>query len=188
MPPPPRPTVTQLQTARTKLLPDVIKSNLHVLFCGINPSLYSAAVSHHFARPGNRFWPALFRSGFTNRLLNPAEDRQLLDIGCGVTNLVPRPTVSADELSKAELLAGAIALKRKINRYKPSWIAFVGIGAFRIAFNEKKAKAGRQKQTIGETGIWVLPNTSGLNANHQIADLARLFGELREAIRQQTVE
>jgi double-stranded uracil-DNA glycosylase len=176
-----RPTRDELEAARGRVLRDVIAPGLAVLFCGINPSLYSAAVGHHFARPGNRFWPALFRGGFTDRLLGPAEDRLLLDYGCGVTNLVRRATVAADELSTEELRAGALALERKVRRYRPAWVAFVGIGAYRVGFGEKAAAVGRQLRLIGGSGVWVLPNTSGLNANHQLADLGRLFGELRNA-------
>jgi double-stranded uracil-DNA glycosylase len=176
-----RPTIAELEEAKGKRLRDVIAPDLRVLFCGINPSLYSAAVGHHFARPGNRFWPALFAGGFTDRLLTPAEDRLLLEFGCGVTNLVSRATVAADELSAEELRAGAVALRRKVRRYRPAWVAFVGIGAYRTAFAEPKARVGPQERRIGESGIWVLPNTSGLNANHQAEELGRLFAELRAA-------
>jgi TDG/mug DNA glycosylase family protein len=175
----PRPTAANLAAAAHKLLPDVIAADLRVLFCGINPSLYSAAVGHHFARPGNRFWPTLFRAGFTPRLFSPAEDRELIRVGCGVTNLVPRATTAADELSDDELRAGAKSLARKLRRYRPRWIAFVGLGAYRTAFARPKAPIGPQAESIADTRIWLLPNTSGLNANHQAADLAELFGELR---------
>lgn len=175
-----RPTIEELENAKGRRLRDVIGAGLGVLFCGINPSLYSAAVGHHFARPGNRFWPALFGGGFTDRLLWPGEDRLLLEYGCGVTNLVARATVAADELSDEELRAGAAALGRKVRKYRPRWVAFVGIGAYRVGFGEKKAVVGRQERTIGGSGVWVLPNTSGLNANHQVGELGRLFGELRK--------
>ena len=177
----PRPTLVDLEAARGKRLPDVIGPGLRVLFCGINPSLYSAAVGHHFARPGNRFWPALFAGGFTDRLLGPAEDRLLLNLGWGVTNLVSRATVAADELSAEELRAGAAALRRKARRYQPAWIAFVGIGAYRTGFGEPKAQVGPQERRIAQSRVWVLPNTSGLNANHQAEELGRLFGALRAA-------
>jgi TDG/mug DNA glycosylase family protein len=181
MPTLPRPTPADLEAARAKRLPDVITPGLAVLFCGINPSLYSAAVGHHFARPGNRFWPALHRGGFTDRLLTAAEDRRLLEFRCGVTNLVPRATVAAAEVSDDELRAGARSLARKVRRHRPAWVAFVGIGAYQVGFGEKAARVGRQPRTIAGTGVWVLPNTSGLNANYQIADLARLFRALRDA-------
>ena len=152
-----------------------------MLFVGINPSSYSAATGHHFARPGNRFWPALFRGRFTDRLLVPGEDRDLLRFGCGVTNMVSRATVAADELSNAELLAGAASLARKVKKYHPAWVAFVGIEAYRVGFGEKAAAVGRQERRIGGSGVWVLPNTSGLNANYQLDALGKLFGELRAA-------
>jgi TDG/mug DNA glycosylase family protein len=177
----PRPTAEELEAAKGKVLRDVIGPGLSVLFCGINPSLYSAAVGHHFARPGNRFWPALFRGGFTDRLLGPEEDRLLVEFGCGVTNMVARASVAADELSDDELRAGARALERKARRHGPAWVAFVGIGAYRVGFGEKAAGVGRQERMIGPSRVWVLPNTSGLNANYQIGELGRLFGELRRA-------
>ena len=176
-----RPTAAELEAARGGALRDVIAPGLRVLFCGINPSLYSVATGHHFARPGNRFWPALHRGGFTDRLLSPAEDARLIDFGCGVTNLVHRATVAADEVTREEFLAGAASLARKLRKYRPTWVAFVGIGAYRTSFAKLKATVGRQDHTIGETGVWVLPNTSGLNANHQIDDLAKLFADLRAA-------
>jgi TDG/mug DNA glycosylase family protein len=179
-----RPTAEELEAAKGRRLRDVIGPRLSVLFCGINPSLYSAAVGHHFARPGNRFWPALLGGGFTDRLLGPQEDRLLLGFGCGVTNLVSRATAAADELTDEELRAGAMALARKVGRYRPAWVAFVGIGAYRVAFGEKRACVGRQERMIGPSGVWVLPNTSGLNANHQAGDLARLFGDLRKVGRE----
>src|SRR5258706_4292356 len=143
-----KPTKQQLIDAAGKTLPDVIAPNLRVLFCGINPSLYSAAVGHHFARPGNRFWPALLGGGFTDRLLGPQEDRLLLGFGCGVTDLVSRATVAADELKDEELRAGAVALAPEVRRYRPAWMAFVGIGAYRVAFGEKRACVGRQERMI----------------------------------------
>jgi TDG/mug DNA glycosylase family protein len=176
-----RPSPDELEAAKGTLLPDVIAPGLRVLFCGINPSLYSAAVGHHFARPGNRFWPALFAAGFTDRVLSPGEDRLLIGFGCGVTNLVARASVAAAELSAAELVAGARALARKVGRYRPAWVAFVGIGAYRVGFGRPKAGVGRQAETIGTAGVWVLPNTSGLNANYQVGELGRLFGQLRAA-------
>src|SRR6185503_6172134 len=140
--PPMRPTPEQLQAATNAILPDIIAPNLKVLFCGINPGLYSGAVGHHFARPGNRFWPALHRAGFTDRLLSPFEDHLLPQYGCGVTNIVPRTTAAAAELINEEFLEGAIALEKKVRRYKPKWLAFVGIGAYRTAFGDKYAHIG----------------------------------------------
>src|SRR5436190_8994650 len=165
---PRKPTGTEIAAARGKTVPDVIAPGLRVLFCGINPSLYSAAVGHHFARPGNRFWPALYRGGFTDRLLSPGEDRLLLQYGCGVTNLVARASVAAGELTDDELRAGAAKLARKVAQHRPRWVAFVGLGAYRVGFGERTASVGRQARMIGGAGVWVLPNTSGLNANYQL--------------------
>ncbi len=158
---------------------DLIVPGLTVLFCGINPGLYSAATGHHFARPGNRFWPAIHRSGFTPRQLAPWEEAQLLDAGCGITNLVPRTTAAASELSPAELRAGGRALERKLERYRPNWVAVLGIGAYRAAFGSTRAAVGRQPELLGGTSVWLLPSPSGLNANHQLPDLVAEFRRLR---------
>jgi TDG/mug DNA glycosylase family protein len=164
--------------ARCKKLKDVIAPDLTVLFCGINPGLYSAAAGHNFARPGNRFWPALYGAGFTPRLFVPSEERDLLSLGYGITNFVSRATVSADELTKEELIRGGTMLVRKIHRYRPKYLAVVGLTAYRIAFAAPKAKLGLQDRTIGGTRLWILPNTSGLNAHHQLPDLIGLFRKL----------
>jgi TDG/mug DNA glycosylase family protein len=177
-----KPTKEQLLAAEGKTVPDVIARGLSVLFCGINPGLYTAAVGHHFARPGNRFWPALSAAGFTEQLLSPFDEHKLLKRGYGVTNVVMRATATADQLSREELQAGGKLLTAKVQRYKPAFLAILGLGAYRTAWNEPKAVIGRQEQTIGETAIWVLPNPSGLNAHYQANDLARLFRELRAAI------
>jgi TDG/mug DNA glycosylase family protein len=153
-----------------------------VLFCGINPGLYTAAVGHHFARPGNRFWPALYAAGFTERLLSPFDERELLKSGYGITNVVRRTTATADLLTKEEIILGGKRLRAKVLRYRPRMLAVLGLGAYRTAFAKPKATIGQQPERLGATGIWVLPNPSGLNANYQAADLARLFGELREAV------
>lgn len=176
------PTPEQLRAAETKKLRDVITPDLDVLFCGINPGLYSAAVGHHFARPGNRFWPTLHASGFTPELFTGFDDRSLLPLGYGVTNLVARTTASADELSNDELVAGGRLLRRKVLRYRPRFLAIVGYTAYRIAFDNRKAIGGRQEQPIGSTVVWVLPNPSGINAHHQPAALTKLFRQLRLAI------
>jgi TDG/mug DNA glycosylase family protein len=176
---PRRPSVEELAGAGRKRLRDVIGPGLSVLFCGINPGLYSAATGHHFARPGNRFWPTLFAAGFTPRLLDAFEDETLLELGLGITNLVARTTASADLLAREELMAGAKSLERKIGTYRPRVLAMVGLGAYRVAFHAPKAICGLQPRTVGETQVWLLPNPSGLNAHHQVADLAVLFGELR---------
>jgi TDG/mug DNA glycosylase family protein len=177
-----RPSKQEIAAARGKRVPDILAPNLRVLFCGINPSRYSAAVGHHFARPGNRFWPALHAGGFTKRLLSPFEDGELLHQGYGITNIADRATAAADELAEDELQDGARRLARKLRRYRPAFIAFLGITAYRIAYGRPRAKLGRQEHAIARSGVWVLPNPSGLNAHHQLDDLARLFAELRRAI------
>lgn len=176
-----RPTKAQLAAAARKRLWDVIAPDLDVLFCGINPGLYSAATGHHFARPGNRFWPTLFAAGFTPRLFSGFDDRGLLDLGLGITNIAPRTTATADELSPDELRAGGRVLRRKVLRYRPRFLAIVGFTAYRIAFDQPKATGGLQPQPIGSTSVWLLPNPSGLNAHHQPATLKALFSELRLA-------
>jgi TDG/mug DNA glycosylase family protein len=160
----------------------VIAPDLDVLFCGINPGLYTAAVGHHFGRPGNRFWPVLHRAGFTPRLFAPSEQRDLLALGYGITNIVARATTAADELTRDELVGGARVLTRKVMRFRPRYLAIVGIGAYRTAFDRPRAKLGLQDETIGATKIWVLPNPSGLNANYRPSELVELFAELRQAV------
>jgi TDG/mug DNA glycosylase family protein len=175
------PTSRQLRAAVGRRLPDVIAPDLKVLFCGINPGLYSAAVGHHFARPGNRFWPVLHRAGFTPRILTPDENRLLLRHGYGLTDIVSRATARADELSREELVAGRKRLARKVRRFGPRWVAILGIGAYRAAFLQPHAEVGPQSGRLGGARLWVLPNPSGLNASHQAADLARAFRRLRLA-------
>jgi TDG/mug DNA glycosylase family protein len=178
---PRRPTKMELLAARNKTVPDLIAPRLKVLFVGINPGLYSGAVRHHFARPGNRFWPALHKSGFTPRLLSPYEERELLKYGCGITNLVNRATANAAELAEKELRAGSRRLTAKVRRYRPRVVAVLGVGAYRAAFNSTRVRIGEQLERIGNTKIWVLPNPSGLNANYQLPDLARLLRRLYRA-------
>ena len=177
-----KPTKEQLLAATNKTVRDVIAPDLRVLFCGINPGLYTAAVGHHFARPGNRFWPALLAGGFTERLLSPFDERELLKSGFGITNMVRRTTATADLLSKEEMREGGQRLTAKVLRYRPKVLAILGVGTYRVAFNQPKAGIGRQEEMMGATIVWVLPNPSGLNANYQAADLARLFRELRDAV------
>ena len=179
---PRKPTPAEIAAATDKTVRDVIAPDLKVLFCGINPGLYTAAVGHHFARPGNRFWPTLYAAEFTPSLLLPHEERLLLEYGCGITNLVARASVGADELTPAELAAGGKRLRAKVKRYRPKCLAVLGMGAYRSAFGRPKAPLGRQDERIGDAIIWVLPNPSGLNANYQRDALARLFGELRQAV------
>ncbi|MBP7775713.1 MAG: G/U mismatch-specific DNA glycosylase [Acidobacteria bacterium] len=176
-----RPTKAELEAARSLVLRDVIRPGLGVLFCGINPGLYSGATGHHFARPGNRFWPALFSSGFTPRLLTAAEDIDLPAFGCGVTNLVARTTATAEELSPDELVAGGARLKRKVARSRPRWVAILGIGAYKRAFNRPVAIMRAQPGLLVGAQVWVLPNPSGLNANYQLPALERAFRDLRKA-------
>ncbi len=174
-----KPTPAQLAAAAGKTVPDVIAPRLAVLFCGINPGLYSGAVGHHFARPGNRFWPALHASGFTPRLLSPFEERELPAWGLGITNLVARATASAEELGAAELSAGGRRLAAKVGRYQPRVLAVLGVTAYRQAFQQPQARLGRQKEPWGRTTVWILPNPSGLNAHYQPGDLRKLFRVLR---------
>ncbi len=164
-------------------MPDVIAPALDVLFCGINPGLYTAAVQQHFGRPGNRFWPTIHKAGFTPRLFHPSEQRDLLKLGYGITNVVARATTAADELTPDELIEGGKILETKVLRYKPRYLAIVGIGAYRTAFARPKAKMGLQDETIGATKIWVLPNPSGLNANYKPAELVEVFRELHAGVR-----
>ena len=174
-----RPDRAALEAARNKPIQDVIAPGLKVLFVGINPGLYSAATGHHFARPGNRFWPALHRSGFTARQLHPSEQAELLKEGYGITNLVNRGTATADELAAEEFVAGRKRLAAKVRRHCPRVVAFLGVGAYCQAFSMKSAAVGRQPQTFEGAEVWVLPNPSGLNANYQLPQLVQLFRSLK---------
>jgi TDG/mug DNA glycosylase family protein len=166
-----------------KPLRDVIAPDLDVLFCGINPSLLSAERGHHFARPGNRFWPALHRAGLTPRLLSPDEDALLPSFGLGITNVVARPTRAAAELTVEELRAGGEELAALVREHRPRVLAVLGITAWRQAFDRPRAVLGRQPERIGGAETWVAPNPSGLNAHHQLPDLARRYAQLRTAAR-----
>ncbi|HTU90572.1 MAG TPA: G/U mismatch-specific DNA glycosylase [Gemmataceae bacterium] len=177
-----RPTRAEIAAATGRTVADLIAPNLKVLFCGINPGLYTAAIGHHFGRPGNRFWPALYASGFSDRLLSPYEERELLPRGYGITNIVARASARADDLTENELREGARTLERKVKRYRSKFIAFLGITAYRTAFGRPHAVLGLQPEMLAETKIWLLPSPSGLNAHHSPAALARLFAELRDAI------
>ena len=176
-----KPTKAQLLAAYGKRVPDVIAPRLKVLFVGINPGLYSGAVGHHFARPGNRFWPVLHKAKFTGQQLSPAEERELLKHGYGITNIVNRSTAAAAELGPRELKAGGRRLAAKIKRYHPRVVAILGLEAFRVAFAQPKARFGPQEGRIGASQIWVLPNPSGLNASYQIPALSRMFQKARIA-------
>ena len=180
--PPWRPSREQIATAVGARVPDVIAPDLDVLFCGINPGLYSGAVGHHFARPGNRFWKTLHRSGFTDRVLSPFDERELLERRLGITNLVTRATVGADDLTAEELRAGGRRIARTLRRYRPRAVAFLGIGAYRTAFGVRAAAVGPQPVTLAGVRVWVLPNPSGLNAHYGLDELAAAFAELRAAL------
>ncbi len=178
-----KPTPEEIRAAIGKTVPDIIAPDLHVLFCGINPSLYSAAVGHHFARPGNRFWRSLHAAGFTDRLLAPFEDGDLVQFGYGLTNIVDRATARADELDAEELVTGQRQLAAKVQHYRPQFLAVLGISAYRTAFNRPKAVMGRQDESLDSAIVWVLPNPSGLNAHYQLEDLKRVYRELLVAIK-----
>jgi len=179
LPTPWKPTKAQLAAARDKVVPDLVAKDLIVLFAGINPGLYTAAIGCHFGRPGNRFWPALHGGGFTPRLFSPFEGSLLLDLKFGITNIVERATARADELTDDELRAGGQRLEAKVKRWRPTVVAFVGIGPYRIVSGIKDARVGLQNAPFGGSHAWVLPNPSGLNAHYQPAALAQLFGDLR---------
>lgn len=170
-----------MEAARDRLVPDVAAAGLRVLFCGINPGLTTAATGHHFARPGNRFWPVLHLSGFTPRLLQPSEQAELLSHGIGITNMVARATARADELTAEEYREGGRLLAAKVARLRPRWLAVVGVTAYREAFDERKAVIGPQQRAIGDTRIWVLPNPSGLNAHWTATTMAEEYARLRVA-------
>ena len=176
-----RPSRAELGAARGRTVPDLIAPGLRVLFVGINPGLYSGAVGHHFARPGNRFWKVLHAAGFTDRLVSPVDERRLLDHGLGITNIVRRTTARAAELSVEELVRGARRLREKVSRYRPRVVAFLGLQAYRIALDRPHAGVGPQAQRFGGARVWVLPNPSGLNAHYQLPALTRLFRGLRTA-------
>jgi len=177
-----RPTRAQVEAARGRTVRDVIDFDLRVLFVGINPGLYTAAIGHHFGRPGNRFWPALHAGGFTPRLFSPFEEARLLELGLGITNMVKQATATADELTVEELRAGAKRIARVARRYRPRFAAFLGLTSYRVAFERPRAALGLQGERLGGARVWLLPNPSGLNAHHQPRDLARLFGELHAAV------
>jgi len=171
-----------LLAASDRTLTDVIAPNLRILFCGINPGLYSAYTGHHFARPGNRFWPTLYAAGFTPRLLKPAEQAELLDNGYGITNVVERASATAAELTTAELEAGGARLLAKVEMYQPTVLAILGVTAYRTAFRQPKAQMGEQVTGLGPARLWILPNPSGLNAHYTLPALAEVFRTFRLAV------
>jgi TDG/mug DNA glycosylase family protein len=177
-----KPTREEVRRAAGRTIADVVAPKLAVLFCGINPGLYSAAIGCHFARPGNRFWRALHEGGFTSRILTPVEQHTLPAEGWGVTNLVARATASADELRRDELVAGRAVLERKIRKFRPRWLGVLGVGAYRLAFARPHAAIGPQPDALAGALVWVLPNPSGLNAHYQPIDLAREFRRFHRAV------
>jgi TDG/mug DNA glycosylase family protein len=176
-----RPTRAELDAATGRRVPDLIAPDLHVLFCGINPSLYSAVVGHHFARPGNRFWPTLHRAGFTERQLSPSEEGELLARGIGITNVIARASASADTLSADDYRVGSASLRRKLRRYRPRVVAFLGLGAYRVAAGRPDAVVGPQAVPFAGLPTWALPNPSGLNAHYQLAELVECYRALARA-------
>jgi TDG/mug DNA glycosylase family protein len=178
----PRPTAEELAAAEGRFVPDVLGPGLRVLFCGINPGLWSAAVGHHFARPGNRFWKALHLGGFTPRLLAPEEEDELVALGLGITNLVERATAGAAELGPEELRAGGSRLAAKAAAARPEVVAVLGVGAYRTALDRPTAAVGPQPETVAGSRAWLLPNPSGRNAHFQLPGLAAAFAELRRSL------
>ncbi|MCC7358993.1 MAG: G/U mismatch-specific DNA glycosylase [Anaerolineales bacterium] len=182
IPPTRRPTRAEVEAAEGLTVRGVLAPGLRVLFCGINPGLYTAAVGHHFGRPGNRFWPTLHRAGFTPRLFSPYEERELLALGYGITNLVARATATADQLRPEELVAGGKLVRARVARYRPRCLAVLGVTAYRVAFGRPKAALGPQPERLSGALVWVLPNPSGLNAHYDLPKLAALFRAMAEAV------
>lgn len=177
-----KPSKEDLRDAVNRTTEDLIDYNLKVLFCGINPGMWSGATGFHFAKPGNRFWKTLHLAGFTDRILHPSEEHELLELGYGITSFCKRTTARADELTAEEFTEGGKLLVKKIKKYKPQNLAVLGIGAYRTAFQQPKAHLGLQNEKIGDVTVWLLPNPSGLNAHYQLNDLAKLFSEVRKVI------
>ena len=174
-----------LAAARDRTIPDVLPADgmpLRVLFCGINPGLYSAATGWHFARPGNRFWPALHLSGFTPRRLAPSEQAELASYGLGITNIAPRATAQAAELTDDELRDGAVRLQALVAARAPRFVAVAGVTAYRTAFGRPRAAIGPQDERLAAARLWILPNPSGLNAHTSVPLLAAEMRKLRAAV------
>jgi TDG/mug DNA glycosylase family protein len=182
----PRPTRAELQAAYGTTIPDLVGPSMRVLLVGINPSLYSGWTATHFARPGNRLWRTLHEAGFTDRLLHPSQSQAILAAGLGITNLVARATARADELTDDEIRAGVEPLRRLVRRWRPSYVAFLGISTYRVAFGQRRAAVGRQEGTFEGSGVWVLPNPSGLNAHYQQPALTAAYAALRAAAAETT--
>ncbi|MGW5722505.1 G/U mismatch-specific DNA glycosylase [Amycolatopsis sp. NPDC003865] len=163
------------------VLPDVLAEGLRVVFVGINPGLSSAAAGHSFSTPGNRFWPALHRAGFTPRRLSAEEEGLLPGWGLGITSIVRRPTARAAQLTREELVTGGRDLAARIAAIGPDWLAMLGVTGYRAAFGAPRARLGEQAETIGGARVWIVPNPSGLNAHYPPEALAREFARLRVA-------
>jgi TDG/mug DNA glycosylase family protein len=163
-------------------LPDILKTGLKVVFCGINPGMRSAKIGHHFANRSNRFWRVLHRSGFTPEEILPPDAGSLLDYGCGLTSAVEKATVSASELKRLDFINGRASLERKMRRYRPKYLAFLGKPAYSAIFNQREISWGRQSTQLGGTPVWVLPNPSGLNRAFTLTALVAAYQELREAL------
>ena len=176
-----KPTREQLLRAYDTTIPDLVRPGIQVLLVGINPSLYSGWTATHFARPGNRLWRTLHEAGFTDRRLHPSESEAILSAGIGITNLVARATARADELTDDEIRAGVEPLRRLVRRWKPAYVAFLGISTYRVAFGVPKAIVGEQPERFEGSGVWVLPNPSGLNAHYQQPQLTSHYAALRAA-------
>jgi double-stranded uracil-DNA glycosylase len=177
-------TRAELETFRNGTLPDLLGAQVKLLFVGINPGLLTVAVQAHFGRRGNRFYPALFRAGITEYLIDAgdgfreADQQYLLSRGIGITNLVARATARADELSAAELIEGGRELEKRVVRVRANVVAVLGITAYRQAFARPKAIAGKQPEELGGAQLWVVPNPSGLNAHSTVASLAEAYREV----------
>lgn len=176
------PSRAELTAAYGRTVPDLAYDGMRVLLCGINPSLWSGVTGHHFARPSNRLWPTLHEAGFTARRLHPSDIDALRVASIGITNLVPRATARADELADDEVRAGRARLEALADRFRPATVAVLGIGAYRLAWDDRRAVVGEQATTIGGARLWALPNPSGLNAHYQQTDLTAVFGALRRSL------
>jgi TDG/mug DNA glycosylase family protein len=178
------PTADVIRAAAGCRIPAPIAPDLKVLFCGINPGLYSAATKRHFARPGNRFWPALHLAGFTPRVLAPNESHDLLELGYGITSLVRRATATAREVAAEELVAGRRRLARTMRIHRPRWVAVFGVSAYRVAFGQPRAEVGQQQDTLGGAGVWLLPSPSGANGSYPLVELVDKLREFYAAVGQ----
>jgi TDG/mug DNA glycosylase family protein len=176
-----KPSRAELLAAYNREVPDLVAPGLKVLICGINPSLAAGATGFHFGGTANRLWTTLHQAGFTDRQLHPSETDELLARGIGITNIVHRATARADEISDDEIRAGVGRLRATVERHDPTWLAFLGLGAYRVAFGQKKAGVGRRPETIGATAVWLLPNPSGLNAHYTQAALTDAYRDLHDA-------